>query len=124
MRRGGQGDLKGAKVKSFPNSSLNATFNEHENGKCLTCGSKTMLVSALAHWVVDEEAFVAGEYTAEREDVPKDVEVGAELTGSWCNLCGLLTSLTFNQIGFQPTAAGGSGFPIDADEFFGKKLSP
>ena len=65
--------------------------------ECLACGSKTMLVSALSYWIVDQEAFKADERTDHDPDIPGEVEVSAEITGHWCDNCDKLTAICVHQ---------------------------
>ena len=64
---------------------------------CDKCGTKTMLISAPSCWSVDQEAFMSGERTDNNPDVPEYVEVGAEVTGHWCDSCEKLTSVSMHQ---------------------------
>ncbi len=79
-------------------ASLILNFGERDThdgySECLDCGSRTMLVSAMSHWTIDDEPFKAGE----NFDVGMDmVEVSAEITGHWCNSCEKLTTLCVHQ---------------------------
>lgn len=76
---------------------LTTVFGEHEGGDyhvCNKCGNKTLLICAGEEWSVDSEPYKAGE---EAEDAPDYVTISAEVTGHFCETCGLMTSLSFNQ---------------------------
>lgn len=77
---------------------LTAVFGESENSDgyhvCDKCGAKTMLICAGSDWSVDSEPYKAGE---EAEDAPDCVIIDAEVTAHYCDECGLVTSLSFNQ---------------------------
>ena len=53
-----------------------------------------MLICADVGWNVDSEPYKADEKV---EDVPDCVEIDAEVTGHYCETCGKMTSLSFNQ---------------------------
>ena len=61
--------------------------------RCIKCNSKTLLVSALGEWEVDEECFKSGEDTP--EGTPDAVFIG-EISGHWCPECVMLVSLSYN----------------------------
>jgi len=63
--------------------------------RCKKCKSKTMLISAMSTWSVDQEAFKNGEITSRDEDVPDSVEVGEEITAHWCDTCEKITAFSF-----------------------------
>ena len=65
--------------------------------RCKKCDSKTMLISAMDDWSVDQEAFKNGERTDRDESVPESVIVGEEISAHWCNKCEKITPLSFNR---------------------------
>ena len=78
------------------------TFGETDSGKCLTCDSRTALVSFFSEVSVDQEPFEDGEFAADSpeseagEEIPESVTIREELTGHYCLKCGKLTSVSFN----------------------------
>ena len=67
--------------------------NDGDYSRCDKCGEKTMLISAPTFWRVDQEPFKSDE----RAEAPQEVEVHDETSAHYCNNCGRITSLSFNQ---------------------------
>jgi hypothetical protein len=76
------------------NQHFTLQIGESHDGVCDKCGSKTMLICAGSCWSVGSEPLKAGE---EADDAPESVEIDAEVTAHYCDQCGLVTSLSFNQ---------------------------
>ena len=78
------------------------SFGETHDGKCASCGTRTVLVSFFNDAQVDQEPFENGEFAddspeaKEGLEIPDSVQVGDEITGHYCLKCDELTSLSFN----------------------------
>jgi hypothetical protein len=62
---------------------------ETADGKCPQCGGETALVVCSDCWDVDEESPFA-------EDLIDGVQTGLEISGHWCEECGLLACIAIN----------------------------
>lgn len=78
------------------------SFGETGDGRCATCGFRTVLVSFTGDANVNQEPFESGEFpedspeAKEGIDIPEDVYINDEITGHFCIKCDELTSLSFN----------------------------
>ena len=61
---------------------------ETPDGTCTYCGTRTILVVALAYWQVPEDQEPAPEYD--------QAFVNEEVSGHWCPECEKLTALNLN----------------------------
>ena len=83
---------------------LTSTFGESPNGKCRTCGAPVILICAPTCWDVDRDSYRElhppqhdDEDADDDDDVIDSLEIDAEVTGHWCETCGEMTSISFNQ---------------------------
>lgn len=84
------------------------SFGETHDGKCSTCGMRTVLVSFYGDASVDQEPFENGQFAKDSPEakagleIPDSVTVDDEISGHFCLQCNVLTSLSFNACRRQP----------------------